>query len=916
MSASIFNQRAAARTAIASIAVLVSACSGNGTTGTSETPSGAGIELPAEVSAVSVRNDAGSEVRVGSARRGTVMGALEGWLRAVREAALDLAEDSDYHTVKVRKFVDVKVLDVFSIITTVFDAMRQTHYDDPSNVGAGWYECLVAFRDDGEGGRTETNLQEWYVNSALAQEDGQTINRVKCKIKSLNGGDGSLELVRVQVDIREAPTKNSDGTLADLGEWEIRALFQDLDEEDGDADAANVAARAHDENGEYFHATATVLEGGLSRLTVEDHFTETAPDGGEFTAGTRAVIFRSLDEGYGVIEVPDWDACFGGPDGPGPGCEDGPPIVTIDFAYNENYLTVAREGEEPISFDRTDEHEIVYRYLVFDAEGRNVERTKDFGFPVQIEGSPFFGWYGAWQDHHELWIPGDPVPDGSQVVRGDFRPGDEPLSYTVRRFPGALTKISLVRGSVSQVEGIPAEVYLFNDFRLVWNDELDRWEKCTGVSENGGCRDLSDFTSKLDTLDHGNRSDAKHVFINGCVDRGEGGFECSEVVYLADEPGPGFFVARFNDETGQLEPEGEPIDPEGALHAELFVSIGGRTYIEYNGDFDGPTTSTGWVEKQLTDFDESTWTPVFDDEGDRAFAFDVGEEHFINNRGTNLRVRRVAETGAPSDFEVYMEAQTVAKPSDDLAEIYPDGTLLVDPWDPEFSSRYRLVTDPENENYLLLVYDEVNEQDATDGFASGDVVSNKDIWGLRVEGDDRDFSHATTFNWEYQGQDQSWGGVTYLLDEAGDWVLLSDPLRFDPIALPRTDDIVHDRPEEEWITYSLMYDGFLHGLPDTAFELQKVRHRGDRLPSILANNIRIPDGTELVAGSNTYYTKAVDVGIFLGYVDAFPNGPEPNLDLADEIELDEVLPDFEAPDVDAEIPGDAELRYIEGVPVE
>ncbi len=57
-----------------------------------------------------------------------------------------------------------------------------------------------------------------------------------------------------------------------------------------------------------------------------------------------------------------------------------------------------------------------------------------------------------------------------------------------------------------------------------------------------------------------------------------------------------------------------------------------------------------------------------------------------------------------------------------------------------------------------------------------------------------------------------------------------------------------------------------------------------------------------------------DVGIFLGVVDAFPNGTAPDLTKALSLDLD-ALPAFVAPDIGEEKPEDAELLYVEGVPV-
>jgi len=376
--------------------------------------------------------------------------------------------------VQVRKFVEIKVLDVFEIIETIFDAARQLHAEDEENVGDGWYKCMVSFKDEGEGGVTQTTLQEWYVNSTLVDVNGTRTNRVFVKI--LEPDDGATRLIRVQIDVSESPTENDDGTLADLGVWDIRAAF-------GEDDSAD----------DFFHATASVLDDGTARLTVQDQFTENVgggpgDDGETVIAGsTRAVIFRSEDGGYGVAEYPDWDACFGGPEGGEPeDCSAGPPSVEVRFSYNENFLSVSVD-EEVESFDRRDEHEIVHRYQLFNSEdGSNVARETSFGFPVRTEADEF-GWYGAWQDRHELWIFGDQAADGTVVTRDDGL-NDDPPSYTTRRFDGALSVISLVEGSLDQLEGIPAEIWLFNDFRLIWGDTGGVWNQCVGDDDMGAAR--------------------------------------------------------------------------------------------------------------------------------------------------------------------------------------------------------------------------------------------------------------------------------------------------------------------------------------------------------------------------------------------------------------------------------------------
>lgn len=853
----------------------------------------AGIELPSEISAVSA-SDSGGAIRSGKAARESASRALAERNARIARAVEDLPASSDYNTVQVRKFVELKALDVFEIISKIFDALRQTNYADEANVGAGWYKCMVAFQDNGEGGVTTTSLEEWYINSRLV---GAT-NRVQAKIVSPDGRDGGEQLILVQVDIEQAPTENDDGTIADLGLWEINASF------------TTEGVAPTDES--FFKATASIGENGLARLTVEDSFEEDF-DGGTVQVGTRGVILRSITEGYGLVEVPDWESCFG-PDG---NCEGGPPAALVRFSYNANYLSIDVNGEES-SFDRTDEHEIAHRYKLYNTtDGSDVEKTRTFGFPIRVaeDDDQRFGWYGAWQDRHEIWAHGQSLADGTVVQRNDGGNPNNAPQYTVQRFGGALTRIELVEGSLDQIAGIAAEIFLFNNFRLRWDAETERWFECLGEDGMGGCGSLVDFTDRLPALLTSGEGDQKNVFISSFV-FSEGNFVETLYVY-SSTPSTGFYVGERNEQTGRVEATEEAVNlAELPDNFELFCSISGRTYIQYTGDFDGPTTTSGWVERTVTSFDFSTYTPTFDAEADREFIFELGRSYFVNNRGANFRVRRNADDGDAGDYQVFTEAQSVAKPTSDLATVYPVDTVLVDSWNPEGSSTYQLNTDPASENYLLLEYASVSGLDEGNGVEVGDVVTG-DLWGLRIQGDESDFSTAISYNWTYQMEGEFWGGVSYLVDEDDEYVLVSTPIRLETIQLASTNDIVNSVPEVDWINYSMSFSGHLHGLPDTWWELQKIGSSGDQVPSILSKNVRVPDGTEVTDADSaaTYYIKAVDVGIFLGLIDAFPDGEEPDLSLADDLDLDAELPDFDAPDMTSSIPRSAPLLYIQGVPV-
>lgn len=881
------------------LGLTFSGCGGGGSS--SRAVTGDSIELPSEISAVSAEASSeaadsisggatlGSNARLGL---GASLGELKRLMRQAEVA--NLPADCDFNNDNQRIYMDIKVLDLFSIISDIFKAVRQTHYEE--QLGEPAYVAMVAWEDEGEGGATIKTLEEWTVRAQLIDETGDGVsdlNRLTAWIDEIDQETGEPSEIKVQLDIVEAPTVNEDGTLADLGVWEIRAIFG--------------------EDGEHFFADAFVTEDGFSRLRVEE-----ASHGGEDfeSPPTRGIIFRKAAEGYGKAEVPDWEDCWDMD-----GCPGGPEVNEMQFAYNDRYLRILTPEAEDMNFDLLDAHQMVYRYGIYDSEtGENVLRDRSFGFPVRIDSDNRFAFYGAWQDMHQLWAGGNAIADGATVTRMGLPPGEEAPSYTVTSFQGSLTKIELVEGSVNQIENVPVEIFLFQDIQLRFNTapNPDRWEECTGRDGDGLCTTWSDFTSKLPSLEYGEgEGDQKNINIM-MFSMGPP----TSYVYLSAGPsGAGFYEASMQGGGENGPPRWEANNPPVKLNPinndMLNCFINGRTYIQYTGDFDGPDTTTGFVEKSLTSFDYQSWTPVFNDDDDREFIFPIYREYFISNRGSNMRVTKIANNGDADDYQLFMESATVAKPSDDLDSIYPDGTILVDAWNPS-GSTYELEKDSADEGYLLLKYVTVGEQDDSDGVEVGDIVED-DLWGLRVEGDTGPLAEGDTlFNYSYQGEENDFHGkVTYLLDSNSEYVLLSEPIRFEPFSLPSTNDVVNDIPENQWLSYACAFDGHMSGLPDTAWELRKVNYEGDLIPQILQKNVVIPDGTELTDASDssiTYFVKRLEVGIFLGFVTAFPNGTQPALTQAAAIDLDADFPEFEAPVIGAEPTGD--VLYIEGNPVE
>ena len=384
----------------------------------------------------------------------------------------------------------------------------------------------------------------------------------------------------------------------------------------------------------------------------------------------------------------------------------------------------------------------------------------------------------------------------------------------------------------------------------------------------------------------------------------------------------------------------------------MWIDIGGSLYVAYTGEFSGPTTTTGWVQKTLESFDTDTWTPTFVSGSDSAFTPERGMEYYMNAKGQNYIVKRINSTSSSaSDYVAKLELQTAANPvnTNGSASILPTGTAyLATPWNNDI--KYTLVSDPSDSNYLLM---EV-AYDASGTVTAGSVATD-DQWGLVAYKDvngDTDLAAGTgftddvpmsadgtalvvdewgwidpllnsgkepvQFNWEYAGTDgNDWGKQQFLVyadnpatgHSTGDYVILSDPITLTNVAL--YDNLGTATGEN----VSLQFDGWMHGLPDMYQELQKngwsIEGLGDKVR-------RLMPGQLLTDGTTNYFVKPMETSLFLGIVNAFPApAGKPDITQADSgVDLTSV-PEFTAHNMDGTPTTDAsgdpiQVKYSEG----
>ncbi len=887
------SQKFLLKAVTAGVALALAGCGG----GDSASTSGAttrSYTLPTEISAVPAATSTAASLRGAS-----LLGRLD-------RAAADLGSSSDYNKAATSKYVEEHALEQFSIIEQVMSALSQTHYNDAANQDGVAYKAMVAWEDDNNGISVK-QLQPWVIKSELVtglHPDGSTaeFNKVQAWIEEEDRDTpGQKKVIRAEFKIYSGATFASDGTVSSYGEWDLNVAFG--------ADASK-----------FFVATSR-SNNGMPELKINE-------DEGDWFS--RAVLYRTGNSGYGKVEYPDNSSCQS------QNCV--PATKAASYAYNAAYLVVD-DGSGPVYKDRNSEVEMTHRYGLFYANaatgiaaGDNVQKHKSFGSPVSYvdgNGATQHAYYGAWQGRHQLWGGGQGgVPAGKVVTREDFAAGATPEQFTVSpTFNGSFTKRALVAGSPDDIKDIAVETFTNKRFEL-FNDN-GAWVTCEGgwVDFNAALssRCVSFQTNIAGPLvafnKWGELKGDTRKSVN--IGRWDNVNQTSlNYVYLAAADGTanfttaGFYPA-MQGQNGLTTTSGGTLYT-GSNGEQLWVDIGGSTYIQYTGDF--TSGKTGWVQKKLTSFDQQSWTPTFDAAGDTNFTPEQGREYYINSNGVNYAVRRIAVNNVAADYEVQLELQSTVNPSN-ITSFLPTGTdHLGTPWRPEV----KLMLDTNSANtatFMKLVYKA--DDPSTNGDDTGLVYTSGE-WGLQAFNDANQPLDASgtvvgvngfgvptgstrpvQFNWEYS-DNGGWGTQQYLIDANSQYKLLSDPISL------TAQSYAYSYQSGVSKTLALQFDGWMHGMPDLYKDLQK---NDWTMSSALSQKvINIAAGTQVTDSNGVvYYIKPLQVSIFLAEV-AQPATGAPDVTLGSALDVDAgstLLPTFTDHGMSSTIPA-ASVRYSEG----
>lgn len=790
----------------------------------------------------------------------------------IARAAMD--PETDYTKAVTQKYIEEKSLHHCENLESILELLAQTNYTE--EIDQGPYRVIVANRET-ESGRVYTFLNEWVVQSESIRENGRNALRIRIWMEEEDA------YLKGEFKVFTPPTRNTDGSYENYGDWTINLKYDETGEED------------------YVTASCTTTADGLSLIKLYEKFSGDISEGEEGQpTRVKAVMYRSASSGYGKVFYPDYDEYCS------PDFETGKeiPHKTSVYAYDRDTLAVQTGNSAVIYKSRKSIVPVTSQYGVYDAvSGEDVLKNRNFGFPVKYDsdGMTRHAYYAAFDGRHELRNEeGFPLSRGTVVTREDTPSDETPMRYTVgKTFNGVLVKCDYEQAHLDDIKGVPLECWVDQEFNLHRDPDSGKWYYCPQIdwsTDPPTCESgerLFDSMVGFKTLIVGENNHRKVVEIWGWDEQTQ-----EDVLFVYEDANAtngmsaGFYEAEtvLDEEQWSITRAKTPrvkLDPDTFTH--LFIYIGGSIYIEYQGQ------ETGWVEKQLAFFNERDWKPVFVQDGDQPFIIPEDKEFYINSQDINYILFKTED-----EYFVFRERQTVCNPVN-ADKIVPNGTVFYDPWNPDYNSTYEYVTDPTSPYYLMLVYKTIGDNDMDmngvplEGAEPGKPA--RSIWGLEamINGE------TAWFNWERPENEGGWGSVTYLMN--GDtYILIDDPMIFNPVSVNRFDGSSR--------TLTLTYDGWLGGLPYVNDLLEEANWLMTDAIKEKVINLGAGKMVQEAATGMNYLIKPLEISLFL----TLTTDPG-NLNIADarNLELTEV-PIYVEHGMD-DMPAEAELTYIEGYPL-
>jgi len=331
----------------------------------------------------------------------------------------------------------------------------------------------------------------------------------------------------------------------------------------------------------------------------------------------------------------------------------------------------------------------VNRYGLYDAATfADVAKTHSFGFSIRYAGPGGFdhyGYYGAWQGRHSIWLDGQQgLPAGATVTRGDRDPSLAPVSYTASPvFSGVLVKRTAVATTLLAIQDVVLQGNDQVSFSLS-KDAQGAWTSCVNPHWDMQAQPPQQVC------------DASASF--------------TDFASLSTSPGDRRFVNVNTWDQAQMRPVQlawvagafHEVDASGAPTATVYpVPAGEQLWVNLNGPIFVFWDGSGWQKKAVESWPQNQPMPTFAAGGDAPYTgFQIGRDAYLNDRGTNYLLTRTA-----GGYGLKVERQVAANPVT-APSFLPDGTVLRRQWDLARASDYtsfRFDGDPASPTYMQLV---------------------------------------------------------------------------------------------------------------------------------------------------------------------------------------------------------------------
>jgi hypothetical protein len=430
---------------------MLCACGGGGGGGGGGSTATEGLTTPSELQVVTPVEEAAPP---GS----TLPGA----------AADDFPAGCDYLEDEASVYVYDSALEPLNTINMILNYMGQTAASELIN--EGYYNALIdptlaevgmdsSNSESGQSSSSDAVEYQWWVVGSTRSSDTSP-QTIQAWVPDDDPDDDWNQIIRVEAAVSEGVSDenpfgqfelNFAGIDPETGSWNDPMMYGVLETNDlggGDPGGGHIGFSFFENQGDI----------------------DEIPSPGDESRRVQVNVQMSADETEGEAKILtqmryDWGEGDSG-------------LITEEYlvAFDEEYFLRQTDGGDDTSFSRSEYDEMVWRYILYHADGEDVgnrvELNSGFGFRTEEGEYGYMGYWGMWlPDGVEVW-------DGDTVIRDVYGEINEDQEYTVQLSRGKLIKYEKNSVDVADVEDDPFRWWF-------WDEEIEEGQEFIIVYRGG-----------------------------------------------------------------------------------------------------------------------------------------------------------------------------------------------------------------------------------------------------------------------------------------------------------------------------------------------------------------------------------------------------------------------------------------------